>query len=123
MLDSQTKGMRDLETLREYGCRYRFIDYIPHLSELIFLASISDLKGPRYRITFQTTLYIQTVTDWFHGGFELAGPEKYTELVDALDLNTAAKEQLLLFVASPLNKPEVLVLCHTVYVSQETPLP
>jgi hypothetical protein len=123
MLESQKKGIQDLERLQGLEYEYRLENYASSLSELTFRAHKIGSQEHFYRITFQTTLYIQTATHWDRGNFELAIPEKHIELTDALGLNAAQREQLLLFVASPSNRPKVLVLCHQVFVSQEIPLP
>jgi hypothetical protein len=123
MLESQKKGIEYLERLQGQECEYRLVNYMSNLSELTFQAYKAESPGHSYRITFQTTLYVQTVTDWDQGDFHLATPEKYRELADAMNLSANQREQLLLFTASPSNKPEVLVLCHQVFVSQEIPWP
>ena len=123
MLESQKKGITDLEKLREHEYEYRLENYASNLSELTFRAYKAGSQGHFYRITFQTTLYIQTPTYWNQGDFQLATPEKYVELVDDLGMSAVQRKQLLLFIASPANKPQVLILCHTVFVSQEIPLP
>ncbi len=123
MQESQAKGIRDLEMLRGHGYEYRLLLYTPSLWELTVQAYEVYPKGHFYRIIFHGTHYMQTAIHWIQGDFELATPEKYAKLADALHLTTEERERLLLFVASPPNKPEVLVLCHAVYVSQEIPLP
>jgi hypothetical protein len=123
MLESQKKGIQDLERLQGLEYEYRLENYASSLSELTFRAQKTGSQGHFYRITFQTTLYVQTATRWDRGNFELATPEKHIELADAMGLSAAQREQLLLFVASPSNRPKVLVLCHQVFVSQEIPLP
>jgi hypothetical protein len=123
MLESQKKGIQDLERLQGLEYEYRLENYVSSLSEITFRAQKIGLHGHFYRITFQTTLYVQTATRWDQGNFELATPEKQVELANALGLSAAQREQLLLFVASPPNRPEVLVLCHQVFVSQVIPSP
>jgi len=123
MLESQKKGITNLERLQGLGYEYRLENYVSGLSELTFRAYKVGPQEHFYRITFQTTLYIQTATRWDQGDFQLATPEQYVELADAMGLSAIQREQLLLFVVSPANKPKVLILCHQVFVSQEIPLP
>lgn len=123
MLESQEKGIKQIEQLQGRGYAYRLQNYVTSLSELTFLAYEAGSHGHCYRITFQTTLYIQTPTHWDQGDFHLAPPEKYQEIADALHLEDIQREQLMLFEACPPNKPPILVLCHKVFVSQEIPFP
>jgi hypothetical protein len=119
MLGSK-KGVEALASLSGHGYKYRVQNYTSSLSQLTFEACGDSC---RYSITFQTTYYVQTTIWWDQGDFALATASKFEELAEALGLDAAQRERLLLFVAAPPNRPEVLVLCNRVFVSQETPLP
>ncbi|MCD4739544.1 MAG: hypothetical protein K8R89_09855 [Anaerolineae bacterium] len=123
MLESQKKGIRILESLHNSKFQYRIESYGTGLSELTILAYKSGYDARCYRITFQTTLYIQASTNWNKADFQLASPARFDKFAIALGLSALQKEQLLLFIATPSDRPEILVLCHTVFVSQEIPLP
>ena len=121
MLESQKRGIEYLERLQEQNYEYRLVNYTSSLSELTFHAHRAGSAGHSYRITFQTVLYVQTLTHWDRGNFQLATYEKFRELADTMGLSAAQREQLLLFIACPSDKLEILVLCHQVFVSQEIP--
>lgn len=123
MLEAQRKGVEDLERLYGRGYEYQLQNYTSNLSELTFVARRIEPSGSFYRITFQTTHYVQTMVSWDQGDFRLATADRFLALADALNLSTIQREQLLLFVAVPLNRPEVMILCHRVFLSQEMPFP
>jgi len=123
MITSQQKGIHDLETLQGHGYEYRLESYTSGLSEVTFRAYASLPQPHYYRITFQTMLYIQTMSRWKDGDFQLASTDEYEQLANALDLSPSQQKDLLLFVASPPDRPKVLVLCNTLFISQEIPIP
>jgi len=123
MLESQRKGVEYLGMLQGQGYEYQLVNYTSNLSEITFQAYKAGSPGQFLRITFQTTLYIQTVVHWEQGDFRLATAEEFQRLADAMNLSDIQREQMLLFIACPPDKPDILILCHQVFVSRETPWP
>ncbi len=123
MLESQQRGVHALEALKNQGYEYRLERYVASLSELTIRASKPDSPGFYIRITFQTTLYVQMPTYWTQGDFCLATTDRYMKLVTELGLGEDQTKQLLLFTVYPAQTPEIYVLCHQVFLSQEIPVP
>ncbi len=123
MLASQKKGVELLEELSKHPFQYRIQSYAAGLSELTILAHRLEGETPHcYRITFQTTHYIQAPSSWNAANLRLASTTKWDDFAAVLGLSRLQKEQLLLFVATPADKPEIRIVCHTVFVSHEIPL-
>jgi hypothetical protein len=122
MLESQQKGIRTLETLRSQGYEYKLEKYTSHLSELTIRAYKSDSPGFYFYITFQTVVYIQMPTHWNQGDFCLATQDEHERIARDIGLNEHQAQQLLLLTVQPSVAPEIFVLCHKVFLSQEVPI-
>jgi len=120
MLEFQKKSIRLIEALENQGYQYSLHSYVSGLSELAVRVYKPDCPDRCIRITFQTTRYIKMPSDWAHGDFCLATPEQHKKLITELGLSESQARQMLLFTAQPPKKPEILVLCMKVFVSEET---
>jgi hypothetical protein len=119
MLSSKKEGAQRLEMLMEGNYEYSVESYSAGLSELKIRASLSGNPSKCFYIVFQTTLYIQLPVHWKDGDFCLSTSEKYIELTSSLNLDESAKEQLMLFTVKPIHNPDIFILCHKVFLSQE----
>lgn len=123
MLEFQQKGIHDLEILKNQGYSYSLERYINSLSELVVCASKPDSPNHFIRIYFQTTIYIQMPNHWTSGDFCLATTDKHSEITTKLGLSEVQAKQLMLLTTQPPTNPEILVLCHQVFLSREIPIP
>ncbi|MBI3242129.1 MAG: hypothetical protein HYZ49_07540 [Chloroflexi bacterium] len=123
MLESQKRGISNLERLQGQGYEYQLENYTSGLSELSIKAYKTGSQGHFFRVIFQTTLYVQIPIHWGNGDFHLATSDRHAILMETLGLSPEQKEQLLLFTALPSKGTEILILCHKVLVSQEIPFP
>ena len=122
MQEFRQKALRDLEILRNQGYSYSLERYVDSLSELIVRASKPDSPNHFIRIYFQTTIYIQMPIHWISGDFCLATTDRHKELTTSLGLDEIQARQLILLTVQPPTRPEILVLCHQVFLSQEIPI-
>jgi hypothetical protein len=103
------------------GYEYRLWHYQASHSVLTIRAYHPANSGHNVHIVFETVYYIQLPISWTAGDFRLGTLKEHKNVAIKIELEDFKAEQLILFVAEPLNAQKVYLLCHSAHIEYDVP--